>query len=121
MSNIGISLIGTVTGNVKVLQKNRMITKKSKERGQMLLSSSILRQGCKVFFTSWMDKKPVNITSTFPTSADIISRNSKNKNTHKYELLQIQRPTVVGVYNTDMGGTDLQDQLISYYIITLRT
>lgn len=67
-----------------------------------------------VYYISWMDKKPVNLLSTFPTDYDKVLRNSKNRVTERYEKIEIVRPTSIGQYNHGMGGTDLCDQFISY-------
>jgi hypothetical protein len=80
-----------------------------------------LAQDCPVYFSSWIDKKPVHLLHTFPTSFDTISRNTKNRSTQLYEPIEITRPTAVGTYNNGMGGTDLHHQLIAYYRIALRT
>ena len=64
-----------------------------------------------------MDSKPVHILSTFlPQQAPVI-RNSKD-NSGVYVQLNIPRPTTIAAYNTAMGGTDLFDQLGSYYRTT---
>ncbi len=121
MHEIGINIIGTLKKNVKGLPKDRMLTKKTKKRGTMVVSRINLAQDCPVYFTSWVDKKPVHLLHTFPTSFDTISRNTKNRSTQLYVPIEITRPTAVGTYNNGMGGTDLHDQLIAYYQIALRT
>jgi hypothetical protein len=90
------------------------------DRGDMIIQSSKIKEK-PVYFISWMDKKPVNLLSTFATECDQVTRNSKNKSTSIYEKIKIPRPTNIGQYNHGMGGTDLCDQFISYYRISLRT
>lgn len=42
-------------------------------------------------------------------------RNEKDAKTGKYNRLSLRRPTIIRWYNYGMGGTDLFDQLLSYY------
>ena len=59
--------------------------------------------------------------STFPPKREMVTRNSSNKKTRKYELIQLSRPSNIGTYNHGMGGTDSGDQKQSYYRTKLRT
>ena len=59
-----------------------------------------------IYFTCWMDNKPVHMISTLFTK---ITRNAKTPQ-GVYELVTINCPTVVKSYNRGMGG-----QLGSYY------
>lgn len=68
-----------------------------------------------------MDKRPVNIISSFPTEQDNVKRNFKDKKSGMYSQLDNPRPTSVGTYNKGMGGTDQCDQKISYYRIRMRS
>ena len=70
--------------------------------------------GHSTYLTCWMDSKPVHMLSTFaPTKAPVL-RNSKD-GTGRYVELIIPRPSIIGVYNGGMGGTDAKDQVNSYY------
>ena len=71
------------------------------------------------YFTCWMDNKPVHMLSSYQTGKASIFRNSSTGGV--YEKLQLKRPTIIGDYNAGMGGTDLNDQLLSYYRTTVRT
>jgi hypothetical protein len=118
MRSIGVHVVGTVKSNVKGLPTLHIDQKAN--RGDMIVQSTKLKEH-PIYFISWMDKKPVNLLSTFPTDCDKVTRNSKNRTTERYEKIKIARPTNVNQYNHGMGGTDLCDQFISYYRIALRT
>ena len=71
----------------------------------------IVRQKGKVVFTKWHDKRDVSVISSnvSPNSPDVvIQRNNQEQ----------FKPAVVDLYNKNMGGVDLADQLRKYYSIT---
>jgi hypothetical protein len=67
-----------------------------------------------IYFTAWQDSKPVHFLSTWPTTKYNVKRNSVDAN-GRYQPVQISRPTIIGVYNDSMDGTDKFDQWTSYY------
>jgi len=72
-----------------------------------------------MYFTAWMDSKPVHMLSTFPSTRDNARRLSNVDG--RWERIDIPRPTVIKVYNDLMGGTDKFDQFNSYYDQRLRS
>jgi hypothetical protein len=79
------------------------------------------RLGDNIYVTSWFDKKPVNMLSTFPTHSKTCERNDRDKKTGVYSKLKLPRPTIIAAYNKGMGGTDLFDQFLSYYRTSVKT
>lgn len=74
---------------------------------------------CNIGLIKWYDNKAVSLGSNFVTSGetDKVTRwNKKNKN---YE--EVERPEVIRLYNTSMGGVDKMDQLISLYRSFIRS
>ena len=72
----------------------------------------VVRQKGNLVFTKWHDKRDVCILSTncSPIEPDfVVQRRGQNVN--------VSKPAVVGLYNSHMGGVDLNDQLRQYYNI----
>lgn len=67
----------------------------------------------------WMDKKPVNLLSTFAGS-EPAGEAKRWSGKEKKEII-IPCPHVVQVYNKHMGGVDLLDSLLGLYRIKLRS
>ena len=85
-------------------------------RGDMqCYENSVPNSETKLYFTAWQDTKPVHILSTFPPFRGSCQRNSKTVHGTWGGKEDIPRPTVIPEYNSGMGGTDLNDQLNSYY------
>ena len=85
-------------------------------RGDMqCYENSVPNSKTKLYFTAWQDTKPVHILSTFPPFRGSCQRNSKTVHGTWGGKEDIPRPTVIPEYNSGMGGTDLNDQLNSYY------
>ena len=68
--------------------------------------------GTAVYYTSWMDKKPVHVLSTFTASQDVMKWASKNLQGN-FCKIDVTRPAVIGKYNYGMPGTDKIDQQMS--------
>jgi hypothetical protein len=66
------------------------------------------------WFTFYMDIKPVLILSTWRPSLVQIQKNEKLAG-GGYRPVKVTQPSVIASYNASMGGTDLCDQLYSYY------
>jgi hypothetical protein len=125
VKSIGMDFVGTVRLNRHGLPKNKprqenaCFTSKKHERGEMSCQETI-KENIKLYFTAWMDTKPVHVLSTYPPEVETIRRNTKDKN-KKYVKIDLKRPTIIGDYNKSMGGTDKHDQLNSYYRSGLKT
>jgi hypothetical protein len=122
MLKIGMHVVGTAKANVQGTPTQYQYKKKGAgkaERGHMMQAKADIPGTGLVYYTSWMDKKPVNVMATFATTKDEVIRNAKRAKTNEWYQLSIDRPTVVKDYNHGMGGTDLFDQKLSYYRIKL--
>jgi hypothetical protein len=85
-----------------------------KKRGEMVCYK-VTKDEVTFYFTSWQDTKPVHVLSTFQPFLDTCERNMKTAAGGWGGKEEIPKPTVVSAYNRAMGGTDLGDQLNSYY------
>lgn len=72
-----------------------------------------------VVIVKWLDNRSVCLASNFVGSGeeDRVQRWSKETNTY----VAVPRPEIVKLYNHAVGGVDLLDQLISLYIIYIRS
>ncbi|XP_064472706.1 piggyBac transposable element-derived protein 3-like [Ornithodoros turicata] len=71
-----------------------------------------------ICFVKWTDNKAVHMVSTVDSASpsDTCQRWSKdNKHT------EVSRPAIIARYNTNMGGVDLSDRLLSYFPLRSRT
>ena len=73
-----------------------------------------------IYYTSWMDRKPVALLHTFPTKMGVCTRMVKTKN-DGWQRTQYTRPTIIPIYNRGMGGTDSGDQRMEAYRPELKT
>ena len=73
-----------------------------------------------MYLTCWMDSKPVHILSTFkPKKLPKLRKGRDGRG--EYVEIALESPDNVFVYNGAMGGTDLIDQLSSYFRTTHRS
>ena len=117
-----IHMVGTIKSNRKGIPKNGIIPKTGagkKDRGFMQTLRATYKDS-EVFFNTWMDSKPVYTISTWRPERDMVSRATKDDN-GKYVRAMIPRHTTTGVYNNNMGGTDLGDQRSEYVMTMLRS
>jgi hypothetical protein len=124
----GIYLVGTIKANREGLPKDQIIKKTgptSKARGFLQSSQGSFEDsyGIKhdLYFTAWQDNKPVHMLSTFANYHSKVSRVGKDSKGNYIGSSDITIPTDVMIYNTTMGGTDLFDQMVSYYKTRVRT
>ncbi|XP_064475814.1 piggyBac transposable element-derived protein 3-like [Ornithodoros turicata] len=70
-------------------------------------------------FVKWMDNKAVHMVSTVDSASpsDTCQEWSKKDNKH----IEVSRPAIIARYNTNMGGVDLSDRLLSYFPLRSRT
>ena len=70
----------------------------------------VVRQKGNVVFTKWHDKRDVSVISTncSPLAVDLVV-NRQNQ--------QVSKPAVIDLYNKNMGGVDLADQIRQYYSV----
>lgn len=113
----GINAAGTVRINrfaSPPIMPDKDIMKK--QRG---FCDSVTSRDGKVTLVKWRDNKPINLASNFVGvgSTDTAQRWDKSEN--KY--ISVNRPEIVQLYNRNMGGVDLLDQLISYYRVFIQS
>jgi hypothetical protein len=73
-----------------------------------------------IYYTAWLDRKPVGILHTIPTRSGTCYRMVKTKN-DGWQRKEYVRPTIIPVYNYGMGGTDSGDQRMESYRPELKT
>ena len=74
-----------------------------------------------VYYTTWMDRKPVALLHTFPTKNGMCTRMVKTKY-DRWQRQEYTRPTIIPVYNKGMVGTDDSgDQRMEVYWPKLKT
>jgi len=121
-----IYLFGTCRANVAGAPKSKIFKKTGKgkkSRGAMnceQTKTSVDGQWLPIFFTSWMDNKPVHFISTFATKKGVVGRVEKVNNVYTGKR-DVDIPTLAMIYNWCMGGTDQFDQMLSYYKTTIKT
>ena len=82
--------------------------RKLKREGKM-----ICEQKGNLVYTIWQDKRDVNILSTnfYPLSPKTVKERRKRNG----DVVRVEKPACVDLYNNSMGGVDRSDQLRSYY------
>lgn len=112
--------LGTVKTNKKYLPKDGIFPttgKSVKPRGAFECRKMANKE---IYFTSWQDKKPVHLLSTWRPYLTSTTRNTKNP-AGEYVCLSVPSPNIIKAYNNSMGGTDKFDQFESYYDDRART
>jgi hypothetical protein len=112
----GIHVVGTTHVNKKGLPKEGIFAKSGRarrERGAMKCMAKPFDPNGQdhLYFTAWMDSKPVHILHTTKPFQQTVERTKKG--TNRRDL--IPQPSVVEDYNYGMRGTDGMNQMISYY------
>jgi hypothetical protein len=118
----GIHINGVVKANIRGFDKELLLPKKGaamKERG-FHHQSRCISDGFQLWANSWMDSKPVNTLSSFPSYAVPVTRNSKDKD-FRHIVYTMTQLSCVKLYNYGMGGTDQFDQRLSYYRTRVKT
>ena len=100
----GIFSAGTVRINRKNLpDKAKLPEDKAMKRGEMVCLSSN-----DVYFTKWMDNRPVHMVSNFLGTHPVDQVHRKSKGNER--KVAVDCPAVVRQYNKFMGGVDVMDQ-----------
>lgn len=105
--DVGTYACGTVRVNRKGLPAET--SKKLKKGEKVVVQKGISN----VVFTKWHDKRDVSLLSTNCGPEEpmvVIERRKKNG-----EIVCVEKPKSISLYNNNMGGVDRSDQLRSYY------
>jgi hypothetical protein len=79
-----MDFIGTIRLNRSGLPKNKerqedaCFTSKRHERGEITCHETT-KDGIKIYFTAWMDSKPVHVLLTYAPEYETVGRNIKDK------------------------------------------
>ena len=116
--------LGTIKVNKSHLPADGKFPKKGrnkKRRGEMkqMMARLSSHPNAWMYFVAWMDNNPVHLISTIPSHVRLINRSVETAN-GGYRRMEFTQPSVIDLYNKSMGGTDLGDQLLSYYRSKLR-
>jgi hypothetical protein len=114
---------GTVRSNRLGPAKNLILKEKEGDRGDLKVFGANIENGKSLYITSWIDSKVVTMLSTMPTAFTICRRMVETKVNGEmvWEEREIFIPTIIKVYNKNMGATDVDDQKISYYYPRVKT
>lgn len=109
------------TGTVRI---NRfaappLLTDKEMSKKPRGFSDSVVSRDGKITIVKWKDTKYVHLASNFVGIGQVDEPQRWDKSNKKYE--NVQRPEIVRVYNSGMGGVDLLDQYIAYYRIFIQS
>lgn len=75
--------------------------------------------GNRMAMVKWFDNRPIHVASTEVGSTPLDECKRWSKPNKKY--IYIQRPALVRLYNSNMGGVDMLDRVISKYAMRVRT
>jgi len=115
----GIHVVGTIKTNRTGLPTAGKMKDGKQVRGTMKVMTTSLPEGGNLYFSAWQDSKPVHILSSFePVVAETSRRGKVNG---RFTRVDLPMPSVIPIYNSAMGGTDLCDQYASYYEFEHRT
>ena len=124
---IGMHFVGTVQQKRKGIPfsfKTAHGVRQHRERGDYTTVKSAYylseELNDEVYYTAWLDRKPVAFLHTIPTKQGSCYRMVKTPN-NGWQRQQYTRPTIVPVYNWGMGGTDSGDQRMEAYRPELKT
>lgn len=107
---------GTVMGNRTEGANSKVGDDKSLKRGEW---SQVVRQDDNIALIKWKDNKSVLLLSTCVGSNPVSFCKRWSKDCKK--KIDVSQPAIVKMYNTNMGGIDLHDRLLSYYRSYIRT
>lgn len=114
-----IYLTGTVMkGRVKQAMKKLPDDKTLKHQGRGAFAT-VTRADGKLCVVKWYDNKPVVMPSTVHSEQPEDTCEQWSKKENKY--VTVTRPNIVREYNSEMGGVDMSDRMMSYYRMCVRT
>lgn len=118
LSHRNIFCTGTIMSNriprsVELKRDNEM---KREGRG---CHDQVVRLDDKMSIVKWYDNRPIYLGSTICGVSPIEECRRWSKKDSAY--IQVPRPYIVKMYNTNMGGVDLLDRILSKYAMRNRT
>lgn len=119
LKNKGYSGTGTIRDNR--IPKNCPLSSKTnlqkkKTRGWF---ESAIEKNTGVMFARWVDNSIVTVASTCHGVNPIAT--VKRYSQADKKIVQVPRPFAIGQYNSNMGGTDLMDENLARYQISIRS
>lgn len=77
---------------------------------------TLTKPGFVIYFIAWMDNKPVHLLSSLKSTITQCERyvETKGKGKGGWESQTMPQPSIINIYNRFIGGTDKNDQYISY-------
>ena len=118
----GIEMVGTIKANrggIPDTFKIKGCKKQVRVRGEHVSKKTVYANKL-VYFTCWLDKKPVQVLHTIPTAVGTCRR-LVSQGEGNWTRKTFTRPTIINQYNKGMGGTDSGDQRIASYRSVLKT
>ena len=111
----GIHLVGTIKINKQGLPANGKYSKGHRQpRGAYKQSvQNLVGSDWKIYFTAWIDSKPVHLLSTFQGFLSTCFRRVSEATGWVRKELPI--PSIIHIYNKGMGGTDGMDQWLEMF------
>jgi hypothetical protein len=130
LRSVGIHCAGTIkAGRLSVATANRpgfpaaATFKSGRGRSKRARADCMIHKtqinGYDAYVTSWQDKKPVLILTSYRPCAGECVR--KVKVGRRWTQMRFFRPNVVQHYNSTMGGTDLHDQRLAHLRTTVKS
>jgi hypothetical protein len=115
---LGIGFVGIIKTNRKGIppKQQRRTLREAKVFTLVGITTtySTLIGGMREYFTCRMNKKPVHVLSSFPSTLGRVKREAVDA-LGNFTEIDIVRPVIFAIYNIAMWGTDLHDQLNSYF------
>lgn len=114
-----IYVTGTVMKNRISAPMKLVIDEKALAKRGRGSSNMVVQGDSKACVVTWFDNKPITLASScFGIEPQEVCRRWSKKDK---QYIEISRPSVVQEYNTNMGGVDLMDRMISFYRLKART